>query len=158
MRICQHRRTRRGKSEQTKLFSSASIPGLFSQTGTDWTASYLTGLSWFPTSRDVWQAWAWAANTITLPWKLFMKTLQPLLKDGVGVEHSMFVTRQLCQCFTVCHSAVVDLFPLCNWCKQPYHSFFLDDRGNPSLKSQLLPHNITYRSLWIIFMPPVLVF
>lgn len=122
MRVCRHHTTW-GGSEQTKHFSSASVRGLFSQTGTDWTASYFTGLSWFPTSRDGWQAQARAPNTTTLPWKLFRKTLQPLLKDGVGVERAAFVARQLCQCFTVCSLAAVDFFSLCDWGKQAYHSF-----------------------------------
>ena len=112
-----------GKSEQRKHFSSASIPSLFSQTGTDLTASYLTGLSWSPTSRDGWQARAQAPNASMLPWKLFMKTLQPLLRDRVGVEHSVFAARQLCQCFTVRHCTAVDFFPLCGWSKWAYYGF-----------------------------------
>lgn len=113
-RICQHCTTwgrgGGGESEQTKLFSSASIPELFSQTGTDWTASYLAGLSWFPTSRDGWRALAWAANTIALPWKLFMKTLQPLLKRWSG-----------CWAFSVCDSTALSmLYCLPLSCNRPF--------------------------------------
>lgn len=145
-----------GPSEQIKHFSSAFIRGLFNQTGTDWTASYLAGLSWFPTSRDDWQARARAPNTAMLPWKLFMKTLQPLFKRwsgrwAFGVCSSTALSM-LCssQCFTVCCWAAVDLFPPCDWSKQPYRLSWMTEGIHHSTLSSC-KRNTTHCSLWIHF-------
>lgn len=77
-------------SDQTFFFLYPRLSTIYLFRLTDWAASYIAGISRFTTNRDSWRARARVPNTASLPWKLFRKTLQPLLKDGVGVERSVF--------------------------------------------------------------------
>lgn len=57
---------------------------------------------------------------------------------------------RLCHCYTVCCWAAVDLFPLCDWSKQPYHRF----SSRASITQPSGPAKETTQcSLWNHFKP-----